>query len=258
MVEMEVDKALAQVEAQIIDACPHCPDTLYTFDTGDREDLYASSYEYFHQPCPAHRCSQPDVIQDALCEQCRHLRLCHLLNCMQWKPGHDGVDVNLDTRFRKERFMAKTCPFCRLIQKLLLSGTYNPAVLETGDPLIMGPSEDEPYLAMSLGFISKQSAGITATIFVTDTTSISRTPSIGALHIDNRGVLQSVGPGHCSASTVDQKGLVSEMIDWRRIREVVQTYHNDHPGCRNAIACGLPQGFRVINVAKRCIVEKAV
>jgi hypothetical protein len=178
--EVTAAKAITEEEAAIINECPYCPDTLYTFDTGDYD--LVSSYEYFHKPCPAPICSQPVALKSALCDSCQHLRLWHLLICMQWRRGYQ-FEVNLERKFRKDQFMTKTCSFCRLIQPLLLPGTYDPAVLETGDPLIMEDDEHETCLQLSLTNLGEQKPETTVTVFVDSGASILRTPTVGALQV---------------------------------------------------------------------------
>jgi hypothetical protein len=182
-------KAVTEREAAIIDECPYCPDTLYTFDTGDYD--LVSSYEYFHKPCPAPNCSQLEASKSTLCDSCRHLRLWHLLVCMQWPRGYQ-FEVNLERNYRKDQFMGKTCSFCRLIQPLLLPGTYDPAVLETGDPLLMVDDEDETCLQLSLTHLGEQKPETKVTVFVDSGASILRTPTVGALQI---------AMGECSKSS---------------------------------------------------------
>jgi len=169
----------SEIEA-VVHECPHCPETLYTFDTGDYD--VAESYEYFHRPCLSTTCTEFEHLKSALCDQCLHLRLWHLLKCMPRGPGHDALDVNLDRPFRREQFISKTCPFCQLIQTLLLPGTYDPAKLEYGDPLFMEVDEDA-CLQLSLAKLSEQMSSVVATVFVDNGASIIRTPTIGALHI---------------------------------------------------------------------------
>jgi hypothetical protein len=47
------------------------------------------------------------------------------------------------------------------------------------------------------------------------------------------------------------------MIKWSRIREVVHACFTGHAGCREFSHHRLPEGFGVIDVAHRCIVDKA-
>lgn len=94
--------------------------------------------------------------------------------------------------------MAKTCPFCRLIQPLLLSSTYDLAELVIGDPLIVEDDEDdedETCLQSSLGRLGEPRSEWTATIFVDNGASTVRTPTIGALQIVAANCSRSPGYG---------------------------------------------------------------
>jgi hypothetical protein len=189
---MTSEKTPSEIEA-VIHECPYCPETLYTFDTGDYD--VDESYEYFHKPCVSTLCTEVDHLKSALCDQCLHLRLWHLLKCMQWGPGNDAFEVNLDRPFRREQFMSKTCTFCQLIQTLLLPGTYDPAKLESGELLFMDVNEDA-CLQLSLAKLSEQMSSTVATVFVDSGASIFRTPTIGALHIALTGQGRSVLYSH--------------------------------------------------------------
>ncbi|KAH5337680.1 hypothetical protein HBI67_123680 [Parastagonospora nodorum] len=236
---MTSEETPSEIEA-VIHECPYCPETLYTFDTGDYD--VDESYEYFHKPCVSALCTEFEHLKSALCDQCLHLRLWHLLKCMQWGPGNDAFEVNLDRPFRRVQFMSKTCPFCQLIQTLLLPGTYDPAKLESGDPLFMDVDEDA-CLQLSLAKLSEQKSSTVATVFVDSGASIFRTPTIGALHIALTGQAAF-------------KTLVGSTVEWNRIREVIKTCRRDHVECQKPVSHHLPKGFRVIDVTNRCIVEK--
>jgi hypothetical protein len=105
-----------------------------------------------------------------------------------WLPvrGEPGTELPKGSIHGQDLFILP------LDSALLLPGTYDPAVLETGDPLLMVDDEDETCLQLSLTHLGEQKPETKVTVFVDSGASILRTPTVGALQI---------AMGECSKSS---------------------------------------------------------
>jgi hypothetical protein len=45
------------------------------------------------------------------------------------------------------------------------------------------------------------------------------------------------------------------MVSWTRIRRLMETCFEQHPQCKHSDSVDLPEGFRVIDVTRRCLIE---
>jgi hypothetical protein len=62
----------------------------------------------------------------------------------------------------------------------------------------------------------------------------------------------------CDLSTAgNPRPDVSEMVSWTRVRRLMKACLEQHPQCLEPNSANLPETFRVIDVAQRCLIEKA-
>lgn len=98
------------------DACVFCPSSLVYDDdepTADERD------ELFHKPCST--CSSSNFQTEPLCSSCQHLRLRHLVMCVDAKTRNRflfALRKNLNVEDNK----AIHCPLCRMLNHMILSG----------------------------------------------------------------------------------------------------------------------------------------
>jgi hypothetical protein len=45
------------------------------------------------------------------------------------------------------------------------------------------------------------------------------------------------------------------MVSWTRIRRLMKACLEEHPQCKHSDSVDLPEGFRVIDVTRRCLIE---
>lgn len=105
--------------------CDLCLTSVTHYSRGEHGPSEQERHELFHQPCPT--CSAVDSQADLLCDHCHHLRLRHLVRCVDPEtrskflfPLRRGLEDSVRTE----------CPFCRLINHLIMVGLNDDQISE--------------------------------------------------------------------------------------------------------------------------------
>ncbi|KAH7066246.1 hypothetical protein BKA63DRAFT_158134 [Paraphoma chrysanthemicola] len=103
-VPLDVDDILP-----VIEACPHCP------DVGDVPDeKLQQCYQFYHHPCDESVCCGPDVEEIPLCDPCRHMRLWHIVCCLE-NIARALKEIVLRETFQMKSAPDTDCPLCQVI-----------------------------------------------------------------------------------------------------------------------------------------------
>jgi hypothetical protein len=103
--------------------CEFCP-SVVSFDEDYNPDFIIQD-DYFHQPCPS--CDDDEYRATDLCAWCEHLRLRHLVKCLEvheiWPRPHFYMRPNLLTDIP-----ANDCVLCRIFRYIVLSMSHKMSV----------------------------------------------------------------------------------------------------------------------------------
>ncbi|CAI6336393.1 unnamed protein product [Periconia digitata] len=212
--------------------CPHCPGAISPYNLNEDEATIAGGRELFHQPCKA--CPPFSTQEQGLCSTCQHLRLRHLVSCVPL-PNRRKFLFHLYPD-RKENATVD-CPCCRLIQHMVSQAF--------GENPLSDLMPEDWSLSLFLSSEYSKSYNTVADIYLQfkDGDEGMSNMWIGDIHVADVGKIQT------------DISSVGEQINWPRLRAAINKCTTDHIGCKSDGNANLPQGFRLVDVARRCIVE---
>ncbi|EQL28281.1 hypothetical protein BDFG_08970 [Blastomyces dermatitidis ATCC 26199] len=244
--------------------CHLCQSSLFYYTQNDSEPTPQERYELFHQPCSS-TCSLPTNPRDKeaqdldICDFCSHIRLRHLVNCI--KPNirsrflfplrrglleeeRHGSNNNIVSRKRK-----RECSLCAFMKHMVAVGLSSTRIAEVKGArnydivLYLGPPQSDDSQSGVSGVPS-------ADIYVSysDGDGVSNI-WVGDVHIDE--IRQ--GGSHIPR--------VGEVLFWPRLEDKINECYSTHRECQQHVTAAqgssLPKGFRVIDVIRRCLVERS-
>ncbi|KAH7092559.1 heterokaryon incompatibility protein-domain-containing protein [Paraphoma chrysanthemicola] len=93
----------------VIESCPHCP------DVGNVPNKKLQRcYLVYHEPCDESVCCSSNVEEIPLCDSCRHMRLWHIVCCLD-EQTRDWEEINLRGRCQEMSDPDTDCPLCQVI-----------------------------------------------------------------------------------------------------------------------------------------------
>ena len=96
--------------------CSLCPESLFHSDTIEPELFQKECHELFHNDCP--KCSLANKQDESMCDVCRHLRLRHLVTCIE--PGRrQDIWLHLQEGLAEPSAVI-ACPLCRMTSHLMM------------------------------------------------------------------------------------------------------------------------------------------
>ncbi|OAX84782.1 hypothetical protein ACJ72_00835 [Emergomyces africanus] len=238
--------------------CVLCPSSLFYYTHSDSAPTSNERYELFHQPCSS-GCTLPssyrkrEALDSNICDFCEHLRLRHLVNCVKPDirmrflfPLRKGL---LAKQNPKNNVLAKKCSLCSFVTRMVSVGLSSEQLSEVKGA---GNSDIVLYLGLPQNQDSQSGGpGVPlADIYVSysDGSGVSNV-WIGDIHIDQ---IKKDGP---------VIPLVGEVLSWLRLEDKINECYNEHSECQRPVgttgASALPKGFRVIDVIRRCLVERS-
>lgn len=233
--------------------CALCPSSLFYYAHSETGPTARERHELFHQRCSACSLSKPQ--EDFLCDICQHLRLGHLVKCV--KPETRMRYLFPLPKVLAEDGIGTKCPLCRFVNHMIvvgLSAELLSQVKKADYDIVL-------YLGLpqvpQLGSSSIPSADIY--VSYSDGDGVSNT-WVGDLHIDDIKDGKALSNIHrCFAKRIKDYDVphVKEMVSWSRLTDTINECYVAHSECQHDVKSGLPNGFRVIDVKKRCLVEKS-
>ena len=237
--------------------CYICESGLFIFDWGwrtpgedqSRQLSRTLSAQLFHQDCENCNAKAITSKDSNLCAFCQHLRLRHLLRCVNPdEPPVDGTFVKF-CRVEDIPERAPFCLFCRLVVRTVLpyryfSGIASPADFSDG---IVAISVDRELLRTRVEYPVGWGHG--RTIYFDDELSETKQPwkTVEESPSDSPWV-GAIRPPQA-------KGLVGSHVNWSLGLRWLEDCRENHKECTRERAGSPPVGFRLIDVNRRCVVE---
>ena len=232
--------------------CALCPSSVGNRDTNEDLPTLDKARELFHKPCS--NCSAK-LRDDRTCDQCRHLRLQHLVQCI--RPENLAECQFAVKRALIEVDFVTACPLCSLIRHAILVGTREQDLAELRDKDIS--------IRLYLGRLEACGGSIQAEVVIYHRFE-ERGRSIISfkwcrvhLQVIPDGKYQSMA--FSSQLTVSQAAQgcerteVKAFVNWPYLREKVKACQEGHVRCSSGGGRRLPSRFRVIDVVERRLVE---
>lgn len=214
--------------------CTDCAGSVSYYNPDENDALLDDAHQLFHQPCQ--RCDLSRHKGARLCATCQHLHLEHLVHC-----------VPLDRRRRflfhlrpsqMKRQTSPACALCCLVQHMVS--------VAFGENAIADSMPDDWSMSLFLGSELDRFCVTTADIYLQFKVGDEGMSNmwIGDLHIAAEGSHAVPMPS------------VGAIVNWQRMRNAIDQCTKHHSRCSNNSDANLPFGFRLIDVARRSIVEK--
>jgi len=236
--------------------CEVCSPGLFDFfggfdiinDAEARKLTQQLSPQLFHGTCK--RCDEEETTfasdATALCTFCQHLRLRHLLCCVEFtkRPLQDAQIKFCKTEDAAERM--GDCSFCRLIIRSALPYRYLAG--------LAAPSEfDDSSLTLELtedGILPRLYFGAGGW----EKGRLIRYRDRHASTIESHHLARSEGT-FLGGSVSRDVPLVGSYINWDLAARWLSHCYREHEDCTGTGNFTLPASFRVIDVDKRCLVQ---
>lgn len=98
--------------------CALCLSSVFSYSSSEYGPSEKARYDLFHQPCSA--CSVVDSRADSLCGFCQHLRLRHLVRCVE-PETRIRLLFSLFKGLVEDDFVTE-CQLCRLVNHMIMVG----------------------------------------------------------------------------------------------------------------------------------------
>ncbi len=133
------------------DDCAVCPSSLFYYRHSESGSTREERHELFHQSCPA--CSPVKAQDQSLCDLCQHLRLEHLIRCVE--PENFKEILFPLQKGLADTYVERLCPLCRMVNHMFvisLSGEQLSEIKGVGYDTILylGPPHDPDSGASSI------------------------------------------------------------------------------------------------------------
>ncbi|KAK0623967.1 heterokaryon incompatibility protein-domain-containing protein [Immersiella caudata] len=198
------------------------------------------SLALFHGDCD--RCNRELLSDTALCAFCQHLRLRHLLLCVDFEqPPFKNIQIKFcDFEDAVKRVTVDGCTFCRLAVRSALPYRYFSGVA--------GPNEfDSATLALRFS-----QAGIQPTLYFPE--ALAR---VGSWEMGRNIRYRQAKPAGGSTTDRDSEDveLIESHVDWNMASRWLSQCCERHENCAATQISMLPDSFRVIDIRRRCLVH---
>ncbi|KAF2812976.1 HET-domain-containing protein [Mytilinidion resinicola] len=192
----------------------------------------------FHQPCSSCPVAKPDP-DPLLCDQCQHLRVWHLLRCVDHELRPERL-LPLPMILLEEAGEIR-CSFCRIIKATLTSAfdLFQLLDIQTQFPVLylnLDPHGGQPRASEGIHL-----ADISVDM---ETTEGASGGILGVGDLQIRDLKQGI-----------DLPQVEGFVSWRRLKLALDECEEHHVLCRRDNGAVLPKNFRVIDVRRRCVVE---
>lgn len=209
------------------------------------------AYELFHSDCNA--CHYEGGRADHLCPFCQHLRLRHLCLCeIPWQSGLLVITFGNLASFSPNQ----GCAFCHLIQEAIKSNllsldSYRMKDLRHSRIMVHKGFSGSEQSGSTINVNIRSSStrvenliGTDMTIFAQDFAPAQKAPLDTAM-----------GPFLRFRESATVNDVAQCFINWDRIRQWMNKHRPNNAGCSGGLTGNLSEGFRVIDVARRCLVR---
>lgn len=209
------------------------------------------TYELFHSDC--NTCHYESGCPDNLCPFCQHLRLRNLCFCENGSQDHDLIiDFGSLASFSPNQ----ECAFCHLIQGAINSNLGS---------LDSYGVEELRHSRIIVHYETSGSDKARSTMHMVISSSSTRVESLSDIKVtifaqdfapnQNAALDAAMGPFTGLRKPATLNDVAQGFTNWDKVRRWISGHSPNNAGCFGGLAGNLSRSFRVIDVARRCLVR---